>query len=117
MKMLTLGSLFDGIGGFSPEGVGVLRASSSDRGDGSENLIIIFNKIAFFARCVLRKLTPLECERLQGFPDHWTKYGRNGAKMSDTPRYRALGNSLTVPCAERVFRGILAVVNDTAANR
>lgn len=99
-------------GGYK-EGCGTLRANGGDCGGGSENLIVIFNKVAYIARYILRKLTPLECERLQGFPDYWTKYGKSGAKLSDTPRYRALGNSLTVPCAERVFRGILAVLDDT----
>lgn len=99
-------------GGYK-EGCGTLRASGGDCGGGSENLIVIFNKIAYIARYILRRLTPLECERLQGFPDYWTKYGKSGAKLNDTPRYRALGNSLTVPCAERVFRGILAVLHDT----
>ena len=95
-------------GGFR-EGCGTLRASGGDYGGGSENLIIIFQKIAFYVRYVLRKLTPLECERLQGFPDNWTKYNATGGKIADTPRYTALGNSLAVPCAERVFRGIMAV--------
>lgn len=99
-------------GGYK-EGCGTLRANGGDCGGGSENLIVIFNKVAYIARYILRKLTPLECERLQGFPDYWTKYGKSGAKLNDTPRYRALGNSLTVPCAERVFRGILAVLDDT----
>ena len=40
---------------------------------------------------VVRKLTPLECERLQGFPDNWTEGG------SDAARYKALGNSMAVP--------------------
>lgn len=60
-------------------------------------------------RYVLRKLTPLECERLQGFPDDWTRYTEDGTEKKDTPRYMAAGNSLAVPCAERVFRGILEV--------
>lgn len=42
----------------------------------------------------VRRLTPLECERLQGFPDGWTDI--EGA--SDTGRYKALGNSVAVPC-------------------
>lgn len=42
----------------------------------------------------VRRLTPRECERLQGFPDDWTAI--DGAK--DTPRYAALGNSMAVPC-------------------
>lgn len=97
-------------GGYK-EGCGTLRASGGDYGGGSENLIIIFRNIAYLARCILRKLTPLECERLQGFPDYWTKYGKSDAKISDTARWKALGNSLTVPCAERVFRGIIAAIN------
>jgi len=44
----------------------------------------------------VRKLTPLECERLQGFPDGWTEYGADGRKMSDSARYKALGNAVTV---------------------
>lgn len=44
----------------------------------------------------VRKLTPLECERLQGFPAGWTEYGADGRKMSDSARYKALGNAVTV---------------------
>lgn len=44
----------------------------------------------------IRKLTPLECERLQGFPDGWTEYGADGKKISDSARYKALGNAVTV---------------------
>jgi len=98
-------------GGYK-EGCGTLRASGGDYGGSSENLIVILKKIAYWIRYELRKLTPLECERLQGFPDYWTKYDESGAELPDTPRYRALGNSLTVPCAERVFRGIIAVTRD-----
>lgn len=91
------------------EGFGPLRQTGF--GD-SENLIVILKKIAYWIKYELRKLTPLECERLQGYPDYWTKYGESGEELSDTPRYRAIGNSLTVPCAERIFRGIIAVVKD-----
>jgi len=100
-------------GGFR-EGCGTLRANGGNYGGGSENLIIIFQKVAFYVRYALRKLTPLECERLQGFPDYWTKYNATGGKIADTPRYTALGNSLAVPCAERVFRGIMAVTGGMA---
>ncbi len=93
------------------EGFGPLRQTGF--GD-SENLIVIFKKIAYWVKYELRKLTPLECERLQGFPDYWTKYDSSGAELPDTPRYKALGNSLTVPCAERIFRGIIAVEKDNA---
>lgn len=62
-----------------------------------------------FIRYRVRRLIPLECERLDGFPDDWTRYGASGKEMSDTTRYEALGNSIAVPCADRVFAGIVAV--------
>lgn len=43
----------------------------------------------------IRKLTPTECERLQGFPDGWTEFGADGSKISDTQRYKCLGNAVT----------------------
>jgi len=46
----------------------------------------------------VRRLTPLECERLQGYPDGWTEYGHDGKRISDNQRYKALGNSVAVPC-------------------
>jgi len=57
--------------------------------------------IAYVAR-TLRRLTPTECERLQGFPDNWT--GLPG--MSDTARYRMIGNAVTVNVAEWLLRRI-----------
>ena len=45
----------------------------------------------------VRRLTPLECERLQGFPDGWTDVEYRGKPACDTPRYKALGNSMAVP--------------------
>lgn len=52
---------------------------------------------------VVRRLTPLECERLQGFPDNWTNIGEwidskgKKHKDADSPRYKALGNSIALP--------------------
>ena len=43
----------------------------------------------------IRRLTPMECERLQGFPDNWTKYGVDGKEISDTQRYKCCGNAVT----------------------
>ncbi len=51
---------------------------------------------------LIRRLTPLECERLQGFPDGWTEIP--GA--SDSARYKALGNSVAIPCVEYLLRGV-----------
>ena len=60
---------------------------------------------------LIRRLMPVECERLQGFPDGWTDVP--GA--SDSARYKALGNSVAIPCVEYVLRGIAAVLTDGKA--
>ena len=52
---------------------------------------------------LIRRLTPLECERLQGFPDGWTDI----PDASDSARYKALGNSVAIPCVEYIMRGIM----------
>jgi site-specific DNA-cytosine methylase len=49
----------------------------------------------------IRRLTPVECERLQGFPDGWT------AGVSDTQRYKLMGNAVTVNVVEAIGRAIL----------
>ena len=51
---------------------------------------------------LIRRLTPLECERIQGFPDGWTDI--EGA--SDSARYKALGNSVAIPCVDYVLQGV-----------
>lgn len=84
-----------------------ILATTSKNIDG---ILIEAEKVKLFIRFILRKLTPLECERLQGFPDEWTRYSYTGEEIKDTPRYVALGNSLAVPCAERVFRGIISAI-------
>ncbi|MBU5439749.1 DNA cytosine methyltransferase [Tissierella sp. MSJ-40] len=76
------------------EGCATLRAEGGDNGGGSENLVATKN--------LVRRLTPLECERLQGFPDEWTKID----KPSDSGRYKALGNSVAIPCVDFIMRGI-----------
>ena len=103
------------------QGCGTLKASGGDYG-GSENLILNDENNKQY---VVRRLTPLECERLQGFPDNWTQIGEvvdyerytdpetgeefvqaiyeyideNGKKKrtSDSARYKALGNSIAIP--------------------
>jgi DNA (cytosine-5)-methyltransferase 1 len=56
---------------------------------------------------LIRRLTPTECERLQGFPDGWTDIP--GA--SDSARYKALGNSVAIPCVDFIMRGIACVLD------
>lgn len=51
----------------------------------------------------VRRLTPLECERLQGFQKNYTKFGADGESISDTQRYKCLGNAVTVPVIEFIL--------------
>ena len=55
---------------------------------------------------IVRRLTPLECERLQGYPDGWTDVP--GA--SDSARYKALGNSVAIPCVEYLMQRVAMVI-------
>lgn len=55
---------------------------------------------------VVRRLTPVECERLQGYPDNWTAHGCDGKPISDARRYQMLGNSVAVPCVEYIMQGV-----------
>ena len=74
------------------DGVGTLKASGGDFGGGSETIIKERNRI--------RRLTPLECERLQGFPDNYTQIewrGKPAEQCPDSLRYKAIGNSMAVP--------------------
>lgn len=56
----------------------------------------------------LRRLTPIECERLQGFPSGWTKYGidekGNKVEISDTQRYKMAGNAVTTNVVNHIFK-------------
>jgi len=143
------------------EGAGTLKAEGGDLGGGSETLVATF---ARQSNCeykasdkgstmqsrdyksetdlistghAVRRLTPTECERLQGFPDGWTAYGEVEAtetnhkkhgknvvekiddktllvKISDTTRYRALGNSVAVPCVSFIMGNIARAASGAA---
>jgi DNA (cytosine-5)-methyltransferase 1 len=58
------------------------------------------NNMPMVATTQVRRLTPLECERLQGFPDGWTE------GQSDTHRYKQMGNAVAVPVVEWIVQGI-----------
>lgn len=57
----------------------------------------------------IRRLTPKECERLQGFPDNWTKFGTEG-EISDSQRYKMCGNAVTVDVVKAVAEKIKQVL-------
>lgn len=62
----------------------------------------------------IRRLTPRECERLQGFPDDWTRWGidekGNKIEISDTQRYKMMGNAVTVNVVEFLARRLMGVL-------
>ena len=62
----------------------------------------------------VRRLTPRECERLQGFPDDWTLCDADGHIISDSARYRMLGNAVAVPVAEWIAKRILCSLSGPA---
>ncbi len=76
-----------------------LRAGDGDGGSSRQSLI----SVERHAETIVRRLTELECERLQGYPDGWTD-GQSGAA-----RYRQLGNSVAVPVVEWIARRMVAV--------
>lgn len=67
---------------------------------------------------VVRRLTPLECERLQGYPDGWTDIGEwtdskgKKHKDADSPRYKALGNSIALPFWEWMAERMTKILKD-----
>lgn len=76
-----------------------LRAGDGDGGSSRQSLIAVERH----AETVVRRLTELECERLQGYPDGWTE-GQTGSA-----RYRQLGNSVAVPVVEWIAQRLVAV--------
>lgn len=110
---------------------GTLRAAGGSYGGGSETLITestktkgnipstpkksikdLLKKATQKVVYIIRRLTPVEGERLQGYPDDWAKYGADGNIIADTARYRAIGNSICVYCAERLYIGIIRILQE-----
>lgn len=80
------------------------------RKDDTTNTITSVEKDNYVVTNKIRRLTPIECERLQGFPDNWTKYGTNG-EISDSQRYKMCGNAVTVNVVEAVANKIYKLYN------
>lgn len=64
---------------------------------------------SYIAQSGVRRLTPRECERLQGFSDNYTQVPYRGKPAADSPRYRALGNSMAVPVMRHIGERIQQV--------
>lgn len=90
---------------------GIVQTLSSRMGTGGGNVPMTMEK-----NTVVRRLTPLECERLQGYPDGWTDIGEwndtkgKKHKEADSPRYKALGNSIALPFWEWMAKRMVQYV-------
>ena len=60
----------------------------------------------------VRRLTPMECERLQGFPDSWTKWTDEGKEQADSHRYKQMGNAVAVPVVSWIVNRLMGAAND-----
>ena len=73
--------------------------------------LVSLNSHANNTPMIVRRLTPIECERLQGFPDNWTQISWKGKPPEQCPdghRYKAMGNSMAVPVIQWLGEGIMA---------
>jgi site-specific DNA-cytosine methylase len=122
--------------GMYKPGVGPLRAKGGDANMGAENLVIeaqlydeyndsLGEKVHHALRAGtkqstgalvetrVRRLTPKECERLQGWPDDHTRYTDTGKELSDSARYKMCGNGVSAPVAQWIGENIAkALKND-----
>lgn len=95
-------------GGCEGGGKGPLVQSDMSATLGTHNDQTLFTGQA--GGLTVRRLTPMECERLQGFPDGWTDIPWKGKPHApDSPRYKALGNSMAVPVMRWIGQGIQLV--------
>jgi len=77
----------------------VINTLTAFMGTGGNNVSMVAKETT------VRRLTPVECERLQGFPDDWT------AGQSDSARYKQMGNAVAVPVVEWLIQNIVDVAN------
>lgn len=75
--------------------------SQTLRSGGGKGSLSSDNYGATMIQSQVRRLTPMECERLQGFPDGWTE------GQSDSARYRQMGNAVAVPCVEWIVQRLV----------
>ena len=78
---------------------------SRPAGVGSELDFVIVQELD--GEVIVRRPHPVECERLQGFPDNWTNVMFKGKPALDSDRYRTLGNSMATPCMRFIGIGLL----------
>jgi hypothetical protein len=77
--------------------------------DGVPSLISVRAHAVCQAGMGVRRLTPLECERLQGWPDDWVRFTADGKQIPDSHQYRMIGNGVVAPVAEFIGHRLMAV--------
>ncbi len=92
-------------------GTNISPAVTHAAGASGNNQPVLFQK-----NMQVRRLTPKECERLQGFPDDYTAIEYRGKPAPDSARYKALGNSMAVPVMRWIGKRIDAFCNATGEN-
>jgi len=80
-----------------------------DENDPSYTLDTISQHGVMTSDLILRRLTPIECERLMGFPDGHTEFAASGKKIADTNRYKMCGNAVATPVAKWIGEKIYAI--------
>lgn len=93
------------------------KTKSREKQENKKSIKDILKRAVQKVTYIIRRLIPVECERLQGYPDDWTRYGADGTEIADTARYKAIGNSICVFCAERVYLGILDALAEVSDER
>lgn len=105
---------------YDARGNGDGMTSPTITGDHNSRITDYTSVVVEKIRWIVRRLTPTECERLQGYPDGWTDLGEwvdskgKTHKPADTPRYKALGNSIALPQWYYVLGGIADRLSDNA---
>jgi len=95
--------------GWWRDGVGPLRAEGENRPSRPSTIVAPMHQ-----QMAVRRLTPLECERLQGFPDGHTAHDAAGKAISDSARYRMLGNAVAPPVAQWIAERIVEAAEKEA---
>lgn len=107
-KIISLNSAQQGQRVYDPDGLSVTLCGNGGGQGGKTGLYSVSRDTD-----KIRRLTPLECERLQGFPDYWTEEGVDGEKISDTQRYKCCGNAVTTTVITHIINNWKLVNENT----
>jgi site-specific DNA-cytosine methylase len=92
--------------------VGNGQLHQTELSDKAGALNCMHDQQAVMTNKTVRRLTPLEAERLMGLPDYWTDVEINGKPAPDSKRYKAIGNGMAVPCSDFILKRIVEVADN-----